>query len=175
MAEQNPNTTRFQKTHPECTNRTNKKPYFLISEPWLIKSSNGMKPNLTELLLLNGSLCPIMICLQKTFLKENNNVKICYFTSYDYVNSNTNRASGGISILINNKIFQHRIHFNTNLQAVASATLHHTITVCSVYILPHDQIIDTELLEQLPGPFILMGDFNSHNIIWRCKEINKKR
>ena len=31
-----------------------------------------------------------------------------------------------------------------------------------------------QLLQQLPRPFILMNDFNSHNIIWGCKEINQK-
>ena len=137
-----------------------------------------MKRNLNEPLLLIGSLCPMMICLQETFLKENDNVTICNFASYNYIDNNTNRASGGTSILINNKIPQCRILLNTNLQAVdASATLHRTITICSIYTPPCDQIIDTELdqlLQQLPRPFILMGDFNSHNIIWGCKEINQK-
>ena len=111
----------------------------------------------------------------QTFLKEKD-ITICNFT-YDYVNNNTDRALGGTSILINNKIPQSRIQLDTNLQAaVASATLHHTITICSIYIPLHNQIIDTELdqlLQQLPRPFILIGDFNSHNIIWGCKEINK--
>ena len=132
-----------------------------------------MKPNLNEPLLLIGSLC-----LQETFLKEN--VTIRNFTSYSYIYiyNNTDRALGGTSILINYKILQHRILLNTNFQVVvASATLYCTKTVCSLYIPPHDQTIDTELdqlLQQFPRPFILMGDFNSNNIIWGCKEINKK-
>ena len=77
-----------------------------------------------------------------------------------------------------NLVHQCRIHLNTNLLAVAaSATRHCTITVCSIYIQPQYQITDTELdqlLQQLPRPYILMSDFNSHNIIWGCKEINKK-
>ena len=137
-----------------------------------------MKPNLNELLLLIGNLCPTVICLQDTVLKEKDNITIHNFTSYDYVNNNTDRAMGGISILIHNKISKHRIQLDTNLQAAAaSATLHQTITICSIYIPPHIQIIDTELdqlFQQLSRPFILMGDFNCHNIIWGCKEINKK-
>ena len=120
----------------------------------------------------------MMICLQETFLKKNDNVTIRNFTSYDYINNNADRVSGSTSILINNKIPQHRILLNTNLQAVgASATLHHSITLCYIYIPQHDQAIDTELdqlLQQLPRQFILMGDFNSHNITWGSKEVNKK-
>ena len=136
-----------------------------------------MKPNLNELLLLIGNLYPTVICLQETFLKEKNNVTIHNFTSYNYVNNNTERASGSTSILIHNKIPQCRIQLDTNLQAAAaSATLHCTVTICSIYISPHNQIIDTkldQLLKQLPRPFILMGDFSSHNIICGCKETNK--
>ena len=138
----------------------------------------GMKPNLNELLLLIGNLCPTVICLQETFLKEKDTITIHNLTSYDYVNNNTDRASDGTSILIHNKIPQSRIQLDTNLQAAAASdTLQHTITIWSIYIPPHNQIIDTELdqlLQQLPGPFLLMGDFNSHNIVWGCKEINKK-
>ena len=98
---------------------------------------------------------------------------------YDYMNNTTDRASGGTSILIN-KITRCRILLNTNLQPIAaSATIHCTITVSSIYIPPHDQIIDAELdqlLQQLLRAFILMGDFNnSLNIIWGCKEINQKK
>ena len=95
-----------------------------------------------------------MICLQKAFL--NDNVTICNFTSYNYIN-NTDRASCSTSILIHNKIPQHRIIFDANLQDVAAlATLHRTINVCSIYTPPRDQIIDTGLLQQLPRPLILM-------------------
>ena len=105
-------------------------------------------------------------------------ITIRNFTSYNYVNNNTDRTSGGTFKLIPNKISQHRIQLDTNLQvAAASAILSRTITICSIYIPPNNQIIDSELdqlLQQLPRPFILMGDFNSKNIIWGCKEINKK-
>ena len=47
------------------------------------------------------------------------------------------------------------------MQAVAiSATLHQTITVCSVYIPPNEEPKELELnnsIEQLPRPFVMMG------------------
>ena len=41
--------------------------------------------------------------------------------------------------------------------------------ICSVYIPPsfplYSQHLDN-LLQQLPSPYILLGDFNGHNILW---------
>ena len=138
----------------------------------------GLKPNYNELLLLIMGLCPAVICLQETFLKAEDNKTIKDFTLYNFIKTAGERASGGTSILINNKIPQSAIHLNTTLQAVAvSATLHKTITLCSIYIPPNDPINENEidnLLLQLPKPFILMGDFNSHNNIWGCIDTNQK-
>ena len=33
--------------------------------------------------------------------------------------------------------------------------------------------LDT-LLKQLPSPYILVGDFNGHNVLWECKDNNPK-
>ena len=48
--------------------------------------------------------------------------------------------------------------------------------VCSVYIPPNKEPKEFELnnfIEQLPRPFIIMGDFNSHKI-WERKKTDKK-
>ena len=70
------------------------------------------------------------------------------------------------------------IPLNTNLQAVAvSITLHRVITLCSIYIPPSSRLslkdLD-DLVPQLPSPFILLGYFNGHNILWGSKDINDK-
>ena len=73
---------------------------------------------------------------------------------------------------------QSKIHLNTQLQAIAvKMTLHRTINICSLYIPPHDAINESEInniLQQLPTPFILLGDFNSHNTMWGCRSTNHK-
>ena len=46
-----------------------------------------------------------------------------------------------------------------------------------IYILPHDAINESEInniLQQLPTPFILLGDFNSHKTMWGCRSTNHK-
>ena len=89
----------------------------------------------------------------------------------------TDRPCGRSSIIISKNIPHCEITLNTNMQAVAiSATLHKTITVCSVYIPPNEEPKELELnnlTEQLPRPFIIMGDFNSHNEIWGSKKTDK--
>ena len=138
----------------------------------------GMKANYNELLLLIMGICPAVVCLQETFLKETDNININNFTSYNYINTNNERASGGTSVIVNNRVPQSEIDLNTKLQAIAvSVTLHRTITICSIYIPPNDNINETELdnlLQQLPKPYILMGDFNSHNELWGCRDTNSK-
>ena len=64
------------------------------------------------------------------------------------------------------------------MQAVAiSANLYKTITVCSVYIPPREELKELELnnlIEQLPRPFIITEDFNNYNEMWRYKKTTKR-
>ena len=130
------------------------------------------------MLLLIAKLNPTAICLQETFKKHSDKLNIKTFEQYDYVDDTRQRASGGVSIQIRKDISQNKININTHLQAIAvSVTIHETVTICSLYIPPPDPINENELnnlIEQLPKPFILMGDFNSHNIIWGSKTTNKR-
>ena len=138
----------------------------------------GLKANFNELLLLLTGLCPSIICLQETFLKPSDNLDIRGYTLYNHIHQAGDKASGGASIILNNSIPQSQIQLNTNLQAVAvKATVHKTIHVCSLYLPPSDRIniADLEhLIQQLPKPFIIMGDFNSHSNIWGCRDTDQK-
>ena len=82
------------------------------------------------------------------------------FEQYDNIIDTRQRAPGEVSILIRKDIPQNKININTHLQTIAvSATLHKTVTICSLYIPPHNPINENELnnlIEQLPKPFILM-------------------
>ena len=57
------------------------------------------------------------------------------------------------------------------------ASLDKTITLCSVYIPPNSSLSLTQLkhlADQLPTPFIIMGDFNGHNPLWGSKTTTDK-
>ena len=58
-----------------------------------------------------------------------------------------------------------------------SVTLHRTISICSIYIPPRSKIVEKdldEIVNQLPSPFLLLGDFNGHNFIWGSDDFNDK-
>ena len=69
---------------------------------------------------------------------------------------------------------------NTNLQAVAvNVTLSKKITihVCSIYLPPGDILSKNSLvnlIDQLPHPFMLVGDFNGHSEVWGCSDTNDR-
>ena len=135
------------------------------------------KANYNELLLSIAELCPTTICLQETFKKSSDKANTKPFKFYDFIHDTGQRALGGVSILIRKNILQNKININTHLQTIAvSATLHKIFSICSLYIPPHDPINEKELnnlIKQLLKSFILMGDFNSHNICG-SKTTNKK-
>ena len=107
----------------------------------------GSRVNYSELLLPISKYCPAIMCLQETYLKSNNTINIKNHVSYNYIKHPADRLCGGSSVIINNNIPRSEIKLNTNLQAAAiSATLHKTITVCSIYIPPSDEIKESELI-----------------------------
>ena len=77
------------------------------------------------------------------------------------------RAHGGASIIIHKSLQHSPIPLDTPLQAVAlSVLLNRKISVCSLYLPPslHFDLHDLQsLVDQLPAPFFLLGDFNAHN------------
>ena len=53
---------------------------------------------------------------------------------------------------------------------------HRTISICSIYIHNRAKIekdLD-EVVNQLPTPYLLLGDFNGHNVIWGSDDVNER-
>ena len=95
---------------------------------------------------------------------------------YNHIHQSGDRASGGSSIVVNNSLPQSQIHLNTKAVAV-KVTLHKPIHVCSIYLPPGDRFNIAELehlIAQIPKPFIIMGDFNSHSNVWGCRDTDQK-
>ena len=130
----------------------------------------GVKPRFEELLLLLSLLRPSVFCLQETFLKPNDTFTFKGFNVYNHIHSDCLRASGGSSLLVHSSLPQRQIKLKTDLQAVAvSITLDKEITFCSIYIPPSYSLRSEHLislLQQLPSPYMLVGDFNGHNVLW---------
>ena len=73
----------------------------------------GLRPNFDELSLLIVKHNPLAVWLQETFLKDTDNITVRGFNQ-----ETENRASGGVSILVNENVSQSIGTLNTNIQAV---------------------------------------------------------
>lgn len=131
---------------------------------------NGIYDKYEEIKLIINQHHPDIICLQEIKTKPSQIINIKDYNTYRNNNINPN-GQWGVAILIKNTISHILIIINTNLQAVACQVRLHgrQITVCSLYIQPSYNLTANDLNQlcnQLPRPFILMGDFNSHNRLW---------
>ena len=138
----------------------------------------GLKTKFEEICVLQQEENPSVFCLQETFLKTVDNILLKGFNSYHHIHTDCQKPSGGSSIFVKSSCPQRKINLNTELQAIAiSVTLDREITICSVYIPPSFSLkiehLDS-LLKQLPSPYLLLGDFNGHNILWGNKENNSR-
>ena len=137
----------------------------------------GLRPNFDELSILIIKHNPPAVFLQETFLKDTDNTTVRGFNLYHKIQETENRASGSVSIPVNENTPQSIVTLNTNLQAVAvKVTVHKTITLCLVYLLPcnHFTFNLQDVIDQLPSPFILMGDFSGYDTLWGCEEMNNR-
>ena len=137
----------------------------------------GFRANFEELSLLCNKHQPSVVALQETLLKKESNVS---FKSYHVFNkfSDSGNAVGGAALLVKNGLLFSEVTLNTPLQAVAvRVSLDKTITFCSIYLPPSDNILFNDLdnlLDQLPTPYVLIGDFNGHCPLWGSDHYNNR-
>ena len=138
----------------------------------------GLKANFEEIKRLIKDHNPDTICLQETLIKEHNNFSFKGYETYNKTNISQvdHRPIGGTTILIKKTIPHEKLPLNTNLQAIAvRTTLYQTITICSIYIPPKHKLQKSEIdkiIEQLPTPFLILGDFNAHSNLWGNNQPN---
>jgi endonuclease/exonuclease/phosphatase family metal-dependent hydrolase len=106
----------------------------------------------------------------KKHIKKSDNINLKKYSLYITYVEEDKRAAGGSTILVRDNILHSYVNLNTHQQAVAvRITLDKTITLCSVYIPPISALRLAQLKhlsDQLPTPFIIMGDFNGHDPLW---------
>ena len=122
------------------------------------------------------------MCLQETKLGDqtpNIGYNFAFYRSPPLIGA---RAKGGTGIIVRRSINHKVIQLNTVLQACAVQVFTTKwITLCSLYLDPtlENRLLDDSgnsrqlelndlqsLVDQLPHPFILMGDFNAKNTLW---------
>ena len=143
---------------------------------WNMQSYRQKFSNLKCLLHKYAPLC---VCLQETLLNPDN-LQHYPPSQYTMVHSRRARQDGherGAAVLIHKRIQYNVIQLNTDLQA-AAVTIHfqRKFTICSLY-LPHHNITYAQLdnlVQQLPIPFLLLGDVNATNTLWGSPTTNTR-
>ena len=133
---------------------------------WNLTSMNTNFEELDHLLSYKPQMC---VCLQETRHGDKN---LNPPTGYNITQSDRKRDDyheRGVAILTRKYTNVKPIPLNTNLQAIATRVwLNKSYTVCSLY-LPHIPVTKAEiqnLMNQLPKPFILVGDMNARYKQW---------
>lgn len=139
----------------------------------------GLRANYNEIELLLNRLNPIAICLQETLLPEKYTLSMRQYTVFTNTRSTSGgHPCGGTAIIVNKKIPHSHIKINTRLQVTCVRISYpKPITICSVYLPPSFQWDTNDLLnviDQLPRPILLMGDFNAHSSLWGCSKTDSK-
>lgn len=134
---------------------------------------NGFFSHLGELQAIIAKTQPKYVLLQETNLKPNTLAKMNGYTVHRNDRKTNQRASGGVAIFVKNTKHAEPIPLQTNIEAVAIKTyIPDLVTICNIYIPPDHQTNEADLLtllQQLPKPYIISGDFNAHNVSWNSK------
>ena len=137
---------------------------------WNIK---GVNSNFEDLKLLTNIYHPKILGLQETLCDT--------FTlaGYSILHKRDNPGDRGVSLMIENSIVSSEVVLQTDLEALATrATVgKKTYTFCNLYLSPsktYSKVRIEHLLDQLPRPAVLMGDFNAHHPLWGSSSSNSR-
>ena len=121
---------------------------------------------------------PGIVCLQETKLGTKPYNPGLNYNIFRSVPPPGNYAHGGAAILIRKSLQHSPVQLNTRLQAVAvKAYTGKAVTICSLYLPPTEDFSENDilnLLNQLPQPYLVLGDFNAHNPLWGGNTLDAK-
>ena len=139
---------------------------------------NGYYTRFEDLKVLLATRDPLCICLQETHFRDTQTVSHRGYTLYRKDAVSDVRAKGGVAILVRETCYSQPIPIVSELQVVAArVAIPSEVTLCSIYFPPDESIPISDLvsvLDQLPSPFILLGDFNAHCTEWGSTRVNRR-
>ena len=136
----------------------------------------GLLTNLDDIEYLLQEHQPAALCIQETHLNPTQTNFLRNFNVFRNDRHSASISSGGVAVVVPRLSACTLIPLKTPLEAVAVRLLvHKAISVCSLYLSPSQTITTADLhalIDQLPEPFLLMGDFNAHNTLWGGNRID---
>ncbi|WP_306341496.1 endonuclease/exonuclease/phosphatase family protein [Solemya elarraichensis gill symbiont] len=136
---------------------------FMMASSYSILQWNcrGYRAQYEELCLLVQKYSPRILCLQESNMDNTKGYSLPSYTSFH---------QGSVSLLIHNSVPFSAVPLKSDIPAIAlQVTLHKVFTVCSIYLSPNQNYTSADLiklLDQLPSPCLLLGDFNGHDPLW---------
>ena len=137
---------------------------------WNITSYQAQFEELKKLLEENPNLA--CLALQETRHGEKTLYPPSNYKILQSTKRRTDDRERGVALLISKDLNYEEVQLNhsVNIEAVAAKIyLGRYYTICSLYISPSQSINSDEivqLLDQLPKPFLLLGDMNAHHNRW---------
>lgn len=134
----------------------------------------GLRGRLPEFQLITNEYNPKILALQETMFDDTKYYDKLNGSRYKwYLKPGPVKIRNGVAIAIDKNIPHSEIKLQTDLQAIACRTMgKNATTYVSIYIPPRKitptnlKIKLQDLINQLPKPFLLMGDFNAHRTDW---------
>ena len=139
----------------------------------------GIRTSIEDLQTIAASKSPVIICLQETKLPPDAPFFLKGYTILRKDTDYTSVSHGGVLIAASHEIPVKQIPLRSELQAVAARVKlgQREVSVCSIYLPPGIDFPATQLgllVSELPPPFLLLGDFNAHNMLWGCATSNTR-
>ena len=135
-------------------------------------NSQGLRNKKDELASLIQLHSPSVIGIQETKFHASTSFSLPHFSCIRRDGHFNVTSHGGVALFIHESIPFRPLHLACELQAVAAVVQLRTPTsICCVYASrSHPLTRDTllEIINALPPPLIIMGDFNSYNTLWGC-------
>ena len=102
--------------------------------------------------------------MQECQLRKDNIINLTGFSSLTKSSPGDN-TTGGVTLYVNKSVLFSEIKLDTDLQAVV-VRVSAKKTVCNIYLPPSPDVNFSDLehlIQQLPAPFVLVGDLNAHS------------
>ena len=136
----------------------------------------GYRANYEDIRALLSKLSPACFLLQETMLGLYTPHPPSGYTIH--TSSTSNPVPGdGLAVLVRHGTPFLHLPLDTNLQAVAFRVRSNKLySICNIYLPPNANVsIEqlTHLIDQLPPPFILAGDFNARHPLWGDTQHNR--
>ena len=142
-------------------------------------NSNGISNKLEMVAKLITDQNPNIICFQESHFKKYDFRNLKNYKCFFKNRTNVEKASGGVATYIEEGLICEEYSVISSLESVVVSIFinNKKINICNVYLPNSQQLRLAELenlIEQLPKPYIIVGDFDSHNYIWGSNHIDER-